>query len=63
MKTPFLNKLVIFLIIGIRPLFGPAQCRYVVSCTQFATVALQDNRLLIAVWLIFKRVCACNPLW
>ncbi len=63
MKTPVLNKMVIYCIVGIRPLFGAASCRYVVTCTQFAVVMLQDYKLLPALWMIIKRVCACNPLW
>jgi putative component of membrane protein insertase Oxa1/YidC/SpoIIIJ protein YidD len=63
MKTPFLNKAVIFLIVGLRPLFGVAHCRYEVSCTKFATEQLQKNALLPAVWEIVKRICSCNPLF
>lgn len=62
MKTSLLNKCVISLIVGIRPLFGAAQCRYVVTCTQYATFVLQVNSLFPALWLIIKRVCTCNPL-
>ncbi|HLC06981.1 MAG TPA: membrane protein insertion efficiency factor YidD [Candidatus Babeliales bacterium] len=56
-----LNKIVIFLIIGIRPLFGTAHCKYAVSCTKFAAIALQENRLLPALWAIIKRLCSCGP--
>lgn len=63
MKTPLLNKIIIFLIIGLRPLFGLAHCKYVVSCTQFATEELQQKSLLPAVWAIIKRVCSCNPIF
>lgn len=57
----FLNKIVIFLIVGLRPLFGQAHCKYPVSCTRFAVGELQNNSLLPAVWAIIKRVCSCNP--
>ena len=40
MRAPFFNKVVIFIILGLRPLFGIAHCRYVVSCTQFARWAV-----------------------
>jgi len=63
LKTPFLNKIVIFFIIGLRPLLGIAHCRYAVSCTKFATITLQENSLFTAIWAIVKRVCSCNPLW
>jgi putative component of membrane protein insertase Oxa1/YidC/SpoIIIJ protein YidD len=56
-----LNKLLVVLIVGLRPLFGQARCKYVVSCTQFAVGQLQENSLLPAVWAIIKRVCSCNP--
>jgi putative component of membrane protein insertase Oxa1/YidC/SpoIIIJ protein YidD len=57
------NNFVIFLIVGLRPLFGQAHCKYSVSCTQFATEQLQTNSLLPAVWAIVKRVFSCNPLF
>jgi putative component of membrane protein insertase Oxa1/YidC/SpoIIIJ protein YidD len=61
MKFRFLNKIVIFLIIGLRPLFGQAHCKYAVSCTKFAIWQLQEYPLLPAVWRIIKRVFSCNP--
>jgi len=61
MKVRFLNKLVIFLIISLRPLFGIAHCRYAVTCTKFAIWQLEEKPLLPALWCIFKRVCLCNP--
>lgn len=63
MKVPFINRAVIFFIVGVRPLFGIAHCRYVISCTRFATEQLQNNKLFPAVWNIIKRVSSCNPLW
>jgi putative component of membrane protein insertase Oxa1/YidC/SpoIIIJ protein YidD len=62
MKTPFLNKAVIFLIVGLRPLFGVAHCRYEVSCTKFATEQLQKEAFVCAMWHIIKRVLSCSPL-
>ncbi len=61
MKTPLVNKIIIFLIHGIRPLFGIAHCKYAVSCTKFATWQLQEKKLFIALWEISKRVISCNP--
>jgi len=61
MKIRLLNRAIIFLITGIRPLFGVAHCKYAVSCTKFATIELQENSLLPALWAIIKRVCSCNP--
>lgn len=66
MKTvhvPFLNKIFIFIILGLRPLFGIAHCRYAVSCTKFAVWQLEEKRLDVALWDIGKRVLSCNPLF
>lgn len=62
MKTPVINKVIIFLITGIRPLFGIAHCKYAVSCTKFAVWQLQERVLWSALWEIGKRVVSCNPL-
>ena len=62
-KIPFLNKIAIFLITGIRPIFGLAHCRYQVSCTKFAVWQLQEKGFIEASWTIFKRILSCNPLW
>ena len=61
MRIP--NKIIGFLIVGIRPLFGIAHCKYAVSCTKFAVLQLEQKRLFAALWAIFKRVISCNPLW
>ena len=61
MRTPFLNKIAIFFIVGLRPLFGQAHCKYAVSCTKFATITLETDPLFPAIWSIIKRVAACNP--
>lgn len=63
MNVPLLNKILIFLIRGIRPFFGIAHCKYAVSCTKFAVWQLEEERLLVALWEIGKRVLSCNPLW
>lgn len=62
MKIRLINKILIFLIIGLRPLFGIAHCKYAVTCTQFATITLQENNMCSALWIILKRVVSCNPL-
>lgn len=56
-----LNKIIIFLISGLRPLFGIAHCKYAVSCTKFAVWQLQEKNLPTALWAIGKRVISCNP--
>jgi putative component of membrane protein insertase Oxa1/YidC/SpoIIIJ protein YidD len=62
MKIPFFNKIIIFIILGVRPLFGIAHCRYAVSCTKFAVWQLEQKGLCAALWEIGKRVVSCNPL-
>jgi len=57
----YLNKVTLFLIMGLRPLIGPAQCRYTITCTQFAAQQLQEKTFLYAVIAIVKRVFSCNP--
>lgn len=59
--TNFINHLLIFFIYGLRPLLGPASCRYQVGCTQFAVLQLQKKPLLSALWHISKRLFFCNP--
>lgn len=60
MRKPFLNKILIFLIVGLRPLFGIAHCRYAVSCTTFAKWQLEEKGLIKALWAIFKRILSCK---
>jgi putative component of membrane protein insertase Oxa1/YidC/SpoIIIJ protein YidD len=52
-----------FFILGLRPLFGIAHCRYAVSWTKFAVWQLEEKSLCKALWAIFKRVISCNPLF
>lgn len=56
-----LATLLRFLISGLRPLLGPAACRYEVGCTQYALIQLQDQPLHKAIWLSMKRLLSCNP--
>lgn len=50
-----------FLIKGLRPLFGPAHCKYPVSCTVYAHEQLKTESLLRAIKKIVIRVLSCNP--
>jgi len=56
-----LNKSLIFLVTGLRPLLGPAECKFTVGCTEFAVMQLNEKPLLPALWTITKRVLSCNP--
>ena len=52
-------KLLIFLLYGIRPLLGPATCKYPISCTDFAVQQLQEKPLAYACIAIIKRIVSC----
>ena len=56
-----LNKIVLLFIKALRPLVGYAECRYMVTCTQFAEHELREKGFLVAIWGIVKRVVRCNP--
>lgn len=54
----------ITLLVGLRPLLGPAACRYEIGCTQFAVIQLESLPLHKALWAIGCRIFSCNPfLW
>ena len=56
------KKLLLFLIIGIRPLLGPANCKCYPSCGNYAVEQLKTESLLKAVWNICKQLIRCsNP--
>ncbi|MCL4229200.1 membrane protein insertion efficiency factor YidD [Candidatus Dependentiae bacterium] len=48
-----------FLIVGLRPLLGPATCIYTPSCTTFALEQLEDEPLYRAFPAIVRRVLSC----
>lgn len=58
-----IKKLLIFILIGLRPLLGPATCRYAIGCTAYAREQLETQPIHRALWLISKRVLNCNPFW
>jgi hypothetical protein len=51
------------LIMGLRPILGPALCKFEPSCTRFAIEALKTLPFFKAVWVIAKRLLSCNPFW
>jgi len=53
--------ILIFMIQGLRPLLGPAHCKYPISCTKYAVIQLKTKPLFTALWLITKRLISCNP--
>ncbi|MCA9769793.1 membrane protein insertion efficiency factor YidD [Candidatus Dependentiae bacterium] len=59
-----LHKILIFILRGARPLLGPqARCKYKVGCTDYAVQQLQEKKIFVAIWCIFKRVLLCNPFY
>ncbi len=56
-----IKKFLTFLILGLRPLLGPAACKFPVSCTDYAVEQLEKERITKAVWRITKRLLKCNP--
>lgn len=60
--TSVMKKILMFLITGIRPLLGPAACKFPVGCTQYAIEQLEQKRLFEALWIIIKRLLLCSPL-
>lgn len=58
-----IKKLLIVIISLIRPLLGPATCRFPDGCTRYAIRELQEKPLFIALWSITKRLLLCSPFY
>lgn len=56
-----INYIVIALLALIRPLLGPASCKFAISCGEFALTELKEKPFLKAFWSICKRLFSCNP--
>ncbi len=39
----------------------PASCRYIPTCSHYATEAIEKHGLKKGTWLAMKRVLRCNP--
>jgi putative component of membrane protein insertase Oxa1/YidC/SpoIIIJ protein YidD len=61
----FFHACICFLLIAmltvLRPLLGPSACKFTIGCTQYAVMQLQEKNIFVALWLIAKRLLACNP--
>ncbi|MCK5632309.1 membrane protein insertion efficiency factor YidD [bacterium] len=57
-----IRKIFIFLIISIRPLLGPANCRFEPTCGKYAIIQLKTQPLHTATYNITKQlISCCNP--
>ena len=56
----FLCMLVKFYKVCISPLFPPC-CRFTPTCSTYALEAWKIHGLFRGSWLIFWRICRCNP--
>lgn len=61
MKAPLINRALAFIIIGLRPLLGKAQCRFETSCGHYTIKQLNTQPLFKAIWLSAKRILSCSP--
>jgi len=58
------KKVLLFFIVTIRPLLGPANCRFEETCGKFAIRQLKTKPLHRALWNTIKRLVSCaNPFW
>lgn len=58
----FIKSLLVRLIMGLRPLLGPASCYFEETCCPFSLRMLKEKPLLIACIAIAKRIFLCNPI-
>jgi hypothetical protein len=42
------------------PLY-PGACRYVPSCSEYATIAIHEHGAIKGTWLALKRLSRCHP--
>lgn len=57
------RNIITFIIGGLRPILGPAECKFPIGCTQFAIEQLENEPFFKAVWAITQRVLSCNPFY
>jgi len=60
-KILLLQSVLFIPIALLRPLLGPAECKYGLSCMPFAKKQLRELPLHKALWRIIRRVASCNP--
>jgi putative component of membrane protein insertase Oxa1/YidC/SpoIIIJ protein YidD len=57
------RTIAISLLLGLRPLLGPACCKFSVSCTDFAVLKLKEGPFFHALWEIIKRISRCQSFY
>ena len=60
MIVAILKKLIKAYHVVVSPWLG-SRCRYVPSCSEYATQALELHGAMKGSWLAMKRVCRCHP--
>ncbi|BAG83449.1 membrane protein insertion efficiency factor YidD [Candidatus Azobacteroides pseudotrichonymphae] len=38
-----------------------SSCRYIPTCSEYATIAMKKYGILKGGWLTLKRICRCHP--
>ncbi|MCX5922552.1 MAG: membrane protein insertion efficiency factor YidD [Candidatus Dependentiae bacterium] len=56
-----INNILIFMIRGLRPLLGDAECKYPIGCCEYTIGTLKKMPLHKALWKSIKRILSCNP--
>jgi uncharacterized protein len=59
LAVPFILIIKLYQVI-ISPLFPPS-CRYIPTCSNYATEALKKYGILKGGWLSLKRILRCHP--
>jgi len=59
----YINRALAHLLTIIRPIFGPANCPFALSCGVYALQALKKYSTIKAFYVIAKRLIACSPLY
>ena len=61
--TKGISWTLIFLIRGLRPLLGPTQCKFFITCTPYAVDKLKTESLPRALTHIMLRLLCCSPFY
>lgn len=57
------NYMLIGLCHSLRPILGPAACKFEPTCGNFAVQELATKPIHQALWAIIKRLVHCNPFY